>query len=124
MAQVRDVTHPYRAPGPLARLAPPTPWNRLAWAWCRGVLYRVANRRRHRTGPPLYGANVCVCRECKWRRSLPSADSLFLPGLANGHPGEAGVEPTWYPTAGRPLREQHPPPLTLPPPGDPAKAPQ
>lgn len=28
----------------VAKVAPPTPWYRLAWAWCRGVIGRWAIR--------------------------------------------------------------------------------
>lgn len=33
------------SPRPLAKLAPPAPRWRLAWAWCRGVFGRVELRR-------------------------------------------------------------------------------
>lgn len=55
---------PYRAPQPIARLAPRTPWPRLAWAWCRGVFGRLEGAQRARSWE-VYRRNTVASNEAE-----------------------------------------------------------
>lgn len=103
---------PYRSPGPLARLAPPAPWWRIAWAWHRGLPRRL---EEHRIRLDLR----------KMRARLP--DDLIR-GIARDAAMLGVGYPETLPDGGFrhvPVSAmRHPPPPFLPPPADPTKVSQ